>query len=52
MKRQFKVKLTKEGHFVLPIDVRALYGEARPAVKMTVRRRSRRARRRAPAGKR
>lgn len=37
MRREFKVTLAKDGSFVLPIDVRALYGEARPAVMMTVR---------------
>ena len=37
MRQQFTVTLSKDGHFVLPIDVRALYGEARPAVQMTVR---------------
>jgi hypothetical protein len=37
VRQQFSVTLAKDGHFVLPIDVRALYGEARPAVRMTVR---------------
>jgi hypothetical protein len=36
MKQTFKVTLRKDASFELPIDVRALYGEARPAVKMTI----------------
>ena len=36
MKQSFSVKLRDDGVFELPLDVRALYGEARPAVKMTV----------------
>jgi hypothetical protein len=36
-KQRFTVTLRDDGSFELPIDVRALYGEARPAVKMTVR---------------
>jgi hypothetical protein len=36
MKQTFSVTLREDGSFELPIDVRALYGEARPAVKMTV----------------
>src|SRR5262249_34271244 len=36
MKQTFSVKLREDGVFELPIDVRAIYGEARPAVKMSV----------------
>jgi hypothetical protein len=36
MKRTFTVKLQKDGAFVVPLDVRAVYGAARPAVKMTL----------------
>ena len=36
MKKTFTVTLNEEAHFEVPFDVRALYGEARPAVKMTV----------------
>jgi hypothetical protein len=36
MKQRFSVTLRDDGAFELPIDVRAIYGEARPAVKMTV----------------
>jgi hypothetical protein len=36
MKQTFQVTLQKDASFELPIDVRALYGEARPAVKMTI----------------
>jgi hypothetical protein len=36
MKQTFSVTLRPDGSFELPIDVRALYGEARPAVKMTI----------------
>src|SRR5262249_53907051 len=36
MKQSFSVKLRDDGVFELPLDVRAIYGEARPAVKMTV----------------
>ena|SRR5438874_1605589 len=36
MKQTFSVTLGKDGSFELPIDVKAIYGEARPAVKMTV----------------
>jgi len=36
MKQTFSVELRADGVFELPIDIRAIYGEARPAVKMTV----------------
>jgi hypothetical protein len=36
MKQTFSVTLRADGGFELPIDVRAIYGEARPAVKMRV----------------
>jgi hypothetical protein len=36
MKQKFLLKLDENGAFQLPIDVRAIYGEARPAVKMTI----------------
>jgi hypothetical protein len=36
MKQSFRVQLGEDGAFELPIDVRAIYGQARPAVKMTV----------------
>jgi Bacteriocin-protection, YdeI or OmpD-Associated/Domain of unknown function (DUF1905) len=36
MKQTFSVTLRDNGTFELPIDVKKLYGEARPAVKMTV----------------
>jgi hypothetical protein len=36
MKQSFSVKLRADGAFELPIDVRAIFGEARPAVKMTI----------------
>jgi hypothetical protein len=36
MKQTFSVTLRDDGAFELPIDVRAIYGEARPAVKLTV----------------
>ena len=36
MRQSFSVTLRQDCSFELPIDVRALYGEARPAVKMTV----------------
>jgi hypothetical protein len=36
MKRTFKVALSEDASFEVPFDVRATYGEARPAVKMTV----------------
>jgi hypothetical protein len=35
-KQTFTVTLRDDGAFELPIDVRAIYGQARPAVKMTV----------------
>lgn len=35
-KRTFSVELRDDGSFELPIDVRAVYGEARPVVKMTI----------------
>jgi hypothetical protein len=35
MKQRLTVKLDAKGAIELPIDVRAIYGEARPAVKMT-----------------
>jgi hypothetical protein len=35
MKQTFKAKLIDDGAFEVPIDVRKVYGEARPAVKMT-----------------
>ena len=37
MKKTFKTKISKDGTFVVPLDIRAIYGEARPAVKMTIR---------------
>src|SRR5689334_12374227 len=36
MKQTFSVTLDEDGSFELPIDVKSLYGEARPAVKMTI----------------
>jgi hypothetical protein len=36
MRQTFSVTLGQDGSFELPIDVRATYGEARPAVKMTI----------------
>lgn len=36
MKQTFSAALGRNGAFELPIDVRAIYGEARPAVKMTL----------------
>jgi hypothetical protein len=36
MRQTFLVKLRDDASFEVPIDVRAIYGEARPAVKMTV----------------
>src|SRR5579859_4117464 len=36
MKQTFSVTLKEDGSFELPVDVKALYGEARPAVKMTI----------------
>jgi len=36
MQQTFSVELREDASFELPIDVRAVYGEARPAVKMTV----------------
>jgi Bacteriocin-protection, YdeI or OmpD-Associated/Domain of unknown function (DUF1905) len=36
MKRTFVVALDAERNFEVPFDVRAVYGEARPAVKMTL----------------
>ena len=36
MKQSFSVKLRPDGGFELPLDIREIYGEARPAVKMTV----------------
>jgi hypothetical protein len=36
MGQTFSVTLRKDGSFELPIDVKAVYGEARPAVKMTI----------------
>ena len=36
MKRTFRVTLSGDGSFEVPFDVRAAYGEARPAVKMTL----------------
>jgi hypothetical protein len=35
-KQTFVVKLRDGGRFEVPLDVAALYGEARPAVKMTI----------------
>jgi bacteriocin resistance YdeI/OmpD-like protein/uncharacterized protein DUF1905 len=35
MKHTFKAKLRDNGTFEVPLDVRAMFGEARPAVKMT-----------------
>lgn len=35
MKHTFKAKLRDGGTFEVPLDVRAIFGEARPAVKMT-----------------
>jgi hypothetical protein len=35
MKKTFRAKLVNDGAFEVPFDVKALYGEARPAVKMT-----------------
>ena len=35
MKHTFSAKLRDNGTFEVPLDVRALFGEARPAVKMT-----------------
>jgi hypothetical protein len=34
-KQSFSVALRDDGSFEIPIDVRAVYGQARPAVKMT-----------------
>jgi len=36
MKQRLTVKLNDKGAIELPIDVRAVFGEARPAVKMTM----------------
>jgi hypothetical protein len=44
MKKTFLARLREDGAFELPFDVRALYGRARPAVKMTVRGRTYRTR--------
>ncbi len=35
-KQTFSATLRDDGSFEVPLDIRALYGEARPAVKMTV----------------
>ena len=36
MKQTFSAKLRDNGTIEVPLDVRAIYGEARPAVKMTI----------------
>jgi hypothetical protein len=36
MKKTFTATLNEDASFEVPFDVRALYGEARPAVKMTI----------------
>jgi len=36
MGQTFSVTLKKDGAFELPIDVKGIFGEARPAVKMTI----------------
>lgn len=40
MKKTFRAKLRRDGAFVVPLDVRAIFGEARPAVRMTIRKRT------------
>jgi hypothetical protein len=37
MKKSFRAKLRRDGGFIVPLDIRVLFGEARPAVRMTVR---------------
>lgn len=40
MTKTFRAKLRDNGTFVVPLDVRALFGSARPAVKMTIERKT------------
>lgn len=40
MKKSFRAKLRDNGTFVVPLDVRALFGSARPAVKMTIKKKT------------
>jgi hypothetical protein len=40
MKKTFRAKLRRDGAFEVPLDIRELFGEARPAVRMTIRKRT------------